>query len=183
MMRSKARGQAEEIPAKRRRRVAGGGGREAAAGAEEPRYFDRLSEDLIGDVVSFLDVRDLEKVCHTCKAVSQVALRFMPLWIGIAASAGKDGAGGDNAARGLPAHVKPSLGEALAAFQRFRVAGMGGRGLEIRLVDNAQHTTGEFFEEAPSEIGCKDCFGLQLDGVDHWRRLRVLTPELDVLYS
>ena len=164
----------------------GGGGGERG---ELPRYFDCLSEDLIGDVLSFLGVRCLDSACHVCKAVSQVAMRLMPLWIGVAAAAGEDSAdGGATAASRLPAHVKPTLQEALAAFQRFRLADVGGRGLEIRLVDNAQHATGflryTFFKDhVPSMIGCKDYRGLQLDGEDHWQGLRVVTPEVDVLYD
>ena len=79
MMRSKARGQAEEIPARRRWRVAGGGGREAAAGAEEPRYFDRLSEDLTGTSCPSWTYAT-EKVCHT-RGQSVRWRCFMPLWI------------------------------------------------------------------------------------------------------
>ena len=54
--------------------------------------FDCLSEDLIGVVLSFLGVRCLDNACHVCKAVSQVARPLMPLWIGVAASAGEDSA-------------------------------------------------------------------------------------------
>ena len=32
-------------------------------------------------------------------------------------------------------------------------------------------------------IGCEDYRGLQLDGEDHWQGLRVVTPEVDVLYD
>ena len=106
-----------------------------------PRHFDCLSEDLIGNVLSFLGVRGLDNACHSCKVISQVGRRFMPLWIGVAASGEENSAAGGTAASRLPAHVKPTLKEALAAFQRFRMADMGGRGLEIRLVDNAQYGT------------------------------------------
>ena len=95
----------EQAPAKRRREVTAGGGQQAAVAAwgEVPRYFDCLSEDLIGDVVSFLGVRCLDSACHVCKAVSQVAMRLMPLWIGVAAAAGEDSAdGGATAASRLP---------------------------------------------------------------------------------
>ena len=165
---------------------AGGGGQEAAAAGEVPRYFDCLSGDLIGVVLSFLGARrDLDNACHACKAVSQVAPRFMPLWIGVAASSWEDcDADGDIAGNGLPAHVKPTLCEALAAFQRFRVTDMGGRGLEIRLVDNAQYATGFGIEVgATATVGCEDYHGLQLDGKDRWQGLRVVTPVVDVLYD
>eukprot|EP00946_MAST-07B_sp_MAST-7B-sp1_P004662 g4662.t1 len=180
----------EQPPSKRRRNrregIGGAGQRDEAAAV---RYFDCLSEDLIGDVLSFLGVRCLDSACHACKAVSQVAMRLMPLWIGVAASAGEGSAdGGVPAASGLPAHVKPTLREALAAFQRFRLADVGGRGLEIRLVDNAQHATGflrrtVFGDHVPGMIGCKDYRGLELDGEYHWQGLRVVTPDVDVLYD
>ena len=58
---------AEPPAAKRQRRGgadgAGGAGGAAPAGTgqeKERRYFDFLSEDLIGDALSFLGVRDLE---------------------------------------------------------------------------------------------------------------------------
>ena len=168
----------EQAPAKRRRRrreVTAGGGQQAAVAAwgEVPRYFDCLSEDLIGVVLSFLGVRCLDNACHVCKAVSQVARPLMALWIGVAASAEEDSAAaaaaaaaGGTAASRLPAHVKPTLQEALAAFQRFRMADMGGRGLEIRLVDNAKHTTGFLIGDAGNAqtIGRGDFDGLDLDG-------------------
>eukprot|EP00946_MAST-07B_sp_MAST-7B-sp1_P001542 g1542.t1 len=176
----------EQAPAKRRRRrreVTAGGGQQAAVAAwgQVPRYFDCLSEDLIGVVLSFLGVRCLDNACHVCKAVSQAARPLMPLWIGVAASAA---AAGGTAASRLPAHVKPTLQEALAAFQRFRMADMGGRGLEIRLVDNAQYATG-FCNSVGVRgiIGCEYYGGLELDGNDHWQGLRVVTPEVDVLYD
>ena len=181
----------EQAPAKRRREVTAGGGQQAAVAAwgELPRYFDCLSEDLIGVVLSFLGVRCLDNDCHVCKAVSQVARPLMPLWIGVAASAEEDSAAaaaaaGGTAASRLPAHVKPTLQEALAAFQRFRMADMGGRGLEIRLVDNAQYATGFHNSvRATDRVGCEDYGGLELDGKDHWQGLRVVTPEVDVLYD
>ena len=155
-----------------------------AAWGEVPRYFDCLSEDLIGVVLPFLGVRCLDNACHVCKAVSQVARPLMPLWIGVAASAEEDSAAaaaaaGGTAASRLPAHVKPTLLEALAAFQRFRMADMGGRGLEIRVVDNAQYATGFF----SAIVGGEDYGALALDGKDHWQGLRVVTPEVDVLYD
>ena len=108
----------------------------------------------------------------------------MPLWIGVAASHEVHSADGVTAASRLPAHVKPTLKEALAAFQRFRMADMGGRGMEIRLVDNAQYATGFYIELGTrGTIGCGTYSGLRLDGDDHWQGLRVVTPEVDVLYD
>eukprot|EP00946_MAST-07B_sp_MAST-7B-sp1_P004363 g4363.t1 len=178
----------EPAPAKRRRReVAVGGQQQAAAvsaGGEVPRYFDCLSEDLIGDVLSFLGVRCLDNASHACKAVSQVAGRLMPLWIGVVASAEEYSAASGTATNRLPAHIKPTLQEALAAFQRFRVTDMGVRGLEIRLVDNAQYATGFQSIDGDLEvIGCEEYHGLELDYEDHWQGLRVVTPEVDVLYD
>ena len=84
----------EQAPAKRRREVTAGGGQQAAVAAwgEVPRYFDCLSEDLIGVVLPFLGVRCLDNACHVCKTVSQVARSLMPLWIGVVASAEENSA-------------------------------------------------------------------------------------------
>ena len=116
----------EQAPAKRRREVTAGGGQQAAVAAwgEVPRYFDCLSEDLIGVVLSFLGVRCLDNACHVCKAVSQVARPLMPLWIGVAASGEEEAlaqaaaaaAAGTAASRGLPAGLaKLTLQEALGS--------------------------------------------------------------------
>ena len=50
------RGAGENGSAAKRQRAGGG----AAGPAQVTRYFDDLSEDLIGDVMSFLSVRDLD---------------------------------------------------------------------------------------------------------------------------
>ena len=166
------RGAGENGSAAKRRRA--GGGRGSAAGKKVTRYFDRVSEDLIGAVLSFLGVRELEVARHACKVFSVVSRRFLPLWIGVAASAAGDSAGG-GATSGLAAHVKPSLQEALVAFQRFRRAHPAGRSLEIRLVDGAAHATGWEVERAlgnhaMGKIGGGEYFGLSLDGEDSCRR-------------
>ena len=54
--------------AKRRR---AGGGRGSAAGKNVTRYFDGVSEDLIGVTLSFLGVRELEVARHACKVFSR----------------------------------------------------------------------------------------------------------------
>ena len=117
------RGAGENGSAAKRRRA--GGGRGSAAGKKVTRYFDGVSEDLLGAVLSFLGVRELEVARHACKVFSVVARRFLPLWIGVAPLAEGDSAGG-GATSGLAAHVKPSLHEALVAFQRFRRAHPAG---------------------------------------------------------
>ena len=132
------RGAGENGSAAKRRRT--GGGR---SGAEKKvtRYFDGVSEDLIGVTLSYLGVRELEVARHACKVFSVVARRFLPLWIGVASLAAGDNV--DNSAVGvMPAHIKPTLADALAAFQRFREVGPTGRSLEIRLFDGAAHATG-----------------------------------------
>ena len=130
------RGAGENGSAAKRRRAGGGRG---GAGKKVTRYFDGVSEDLIGVTLSFLGVRELEVARHACKVFSVVARRFLPLWIGVAPLAEGDSAGG-GATSGLAAHVKPSLHEALVAFQRFRRAHPAGRSLEIRLLDGAAHS-------------------------------------------
>ena len=148
------RGAGENGSAAKRR---AGGGRESAAAGEDKerkeeqpkkkkkkavkRYLDYLPEVLIEHALSHLAVRDLEVARHACKVFNLVALRFLPLWIGVAPLAEGDSAGG-GATSDLAAHVKPSLHEALVAFQRFRRAHPAGRSLEIRLLDGAAHTTG-----------------------------------------
>ena len=97
------------------------------------RHFDGLSEDLIGVTLSYLGVRDLEVARHASKMVNVLARRFLPLWIGVAPLTAGDSA--DNSAAGVMlAHIKPTLVEALAAFQRFREVGPTGRSLEICLL-------------------------------------------------
>ena len=150
MSKSSERAGGREKPAKRRR--AGGGRESAAAGEEEEegqqqkkktvkRYFDYLPEVLIEHALSYVGVRDLEVARHAGKMVNVVARRFLPLWIGVAPLTAGDNDDG-SAAGVMPAHVKPNLAEALAAFQRFREVGPTGRSLEIRLMDNAVHATG-----------------------------------------
>ena len=119
-----------------KRRRAGG---RAAGPAQKKPYFDDLSEDLIGDVMSFLSVRELDVARFPCKVFNLVARRFVA-WIGVAAAGGSSAGGG--ASSGLPAHIKRNLQEALVAFERFRAAHPGGRVLEIRLNDHVSHTTG-----------------------------------------
>ena len=181
----------EETAVKRRR---AGGSLESAAEEDEEnqqkkkvtRCFDGVSEDLIGVTLSFLGVRELEVARHACKVFSVVARRFLPLWIGVAAAAAGDSAGG-GATSGLAAHVKPSLHEALLAFQRFPRAHPAGRSLEIRLLDGAAHATGwevgPFWNRVPGKIGGGEYSGLQLDGEDRWRGLRIVTSEVDVVYG
>ena len=69
--------------------------------------------------------------------------------------------------------MKPSLQEALVAFQRFRRAHPAGRSLEIRLLDGAAHATGWEVEHdgnhAMGKIGGGEYSGLSLDGEDRWR--------------
>ncbi len=105
---------------------------------------------------------------------------MLPRWIGVA-PLGAD-------AGGLPAHVKPTMKEALAAFLRFRAADPTGRGPEIRLPDNGAYATGWVVEDdwkdpVPGVIGDGDFRGLQLDGEDRWNGLRIVTPEVDVVYG
>jgi hypothetical protein len=105
---------------------------------------------------------------------------MLPRWIGVA-PLGAD-------AGGLPAHVKPTMKEALAAFLRFRAADPTGRGPEIRLPDNGAYATGWAVEDnwndpVPGVIGGGDFRGLQLDGEDRWNGLRIVTPEVDVVYG
>ena len=166
-----------------KRRRAGGG---AAGPAQKKPYFDDLSEDLIGDVMSFLSVRDLDVARFPCKVFNLVAWRFVA-WIGVAPAAAGGSSAGGGASGGLPAHMKRNLQEALVAFERFRASHPGGRVLEIRLADHVSHTTG--WEVGPSwrcvagKIGGGDYGGLQLDGADRWEGLRIVTPEVDVLYG
>ena len=156
-------------PAKRRRNrreVAGGGGAgqqdeaaAAGAGGELPRYFDCLSEDLIGDVLSFLGVRCLDSACHVCKAVSQVAMRLMPLWIGVAASAGEDSADGGATAKCLPAHVKPTLRgagsvPAVSAGRRGRARPRDSAGGQCSARNRLQKSLR--YRDVPSMIGFRD---------------------------
>ena len=61
-----------------KRRRAGGG---AAGPSQKKPYFDDLSEDLIGDVMRFLSVRDLDVARFPCKVFNLVAQRFVA-WIG-----------------------------------------------------------------------------------------------------
>ena len=84
--------------------------------------------------------------------------------------------------------MKRNLQEALVAFERFRAAHPGGRVLEIRLNDHVSHTTGwevaaRFRHRAPGKIDSGDYGGLQLDGADRWEGLRIVTPEVDVVYG
>ena len=157
------------------------------AGTTVTRHFDGLSEDLIGVTLSYLGVRDLEVARHACKVFNLVALRFLPLWIGVARLAAGEASADGSGANELPAHIKPTLDDALAAFQRFRDVGPTGRSLEIRLVDNAAHATGwevgPDFRRVPGEIGGGEFCGLQLDGEDRWRGLRIVSPEADVWYE
>ena len=83
--------------------------------------------------------------------------------------------------------MKPTLQAALAAFERFRAAHPGGRVLEIRLSDHVGHTTGweagPLWRRGAGKIGGGIYSGLQLDGADRWEGLRIVTPEVDVLYG
>ena len=93
-----------------------------------------------------------------------------------------------SAANGLPAHIKGTLEEALAAFQRFREVGPTGRSLEIRLLDNAAHVTGWVGpswnqNRVPVKIGGGEYSGLNLDGEDRWRGLRIVTCDVEVVYG
>jgi hypothetical protein len=157
------------------------------AGTTVTRHFDGLSEDLIGVTLSYLGVRDLEVARHACKVFNLVALRFLPLWIGVARLAAGEASADGSGANELPAHIKPTLDDALAAFQRFRDVGPTGRSLEIRLVDNAAHATGwevgPGFRRVPGEIGGGEFCGLQLDGEDRWRGLRIVTSGVEVVYG
>ena len=163
---------------------AGGG---AAGPAQKKPYFDDLSEDMIGDVMRFLSVRDLDVARFPCKVFNLVAQRFLPLWIGVAPLAAGGSSAGGGASGGLPAHMKRNLQEALVAFEGFRVAHPGGRVLEIRLTDHVSHTTGwevgRSWWCAPGKIGGGDYGGLQMDGADRWEGLRIVTPEVDVVYG
>ena len=131
-----------EEPAAKRQRADGDRESAAAGGDKEKqqkklvkRYLDYLPEVLIEHALSYVGVRDLEVARHASKMVNVVARRFLPLWIGVAPLAAGDNV--DNSAAGvMSAHIKPTLVEALAAFQRFRDVGPTGRSLEIRLVDN-----------------------------------------------
>ena len=160
------------------KRRAGGGRESAAAGEDEgrkekkkkkkkkktvKRYLDYLPEVLIEHALSYVGVRDLEVARHASKMVNVVARRFLPLWIGVAPLAAGDDVV-NSAAGVMPAHIKPTLVEALAAFQRFREVGPTGRSLEIRLVDNAAHATGWEVGpgvcRVPGEIGGGEFCGL-----------------------
>ena len=83
--------------------------------------------------------------------------------------------------------MKASLHEALVAFQRFRRAQPAGRSLEIRLLDGAAHTTGwevgPSWNHFPGKIGGGVYSGLNLDGEDRWRGLRIVTSEVYVVYG
>ena len=125
----------------KRRRAGGGAGGGAAGPAQKKPYFDDLSEDLIGDVMRFLSVRDLDVARFPCKVFNLVAQRFVA-WIGVAPAPAEGSSAGGGAAGGLPTHMKRNLQEALGAFERFRAAHPGGRVLEIRLADQVSHTTG-----------------------------------------
>ena len=166
-----------------KRQRAGGG---AAGPAQRKPYFDDLSEDLIEDAMSFLSVRDLDVARFPCKVFNLVARRFVA-WIGVAPAAAGGSSAGGGASGGLPAHMKRNLQEALVAFERFRAAHPGGRVLEIRLTDHVSHTTGwelaARFRRPPGKIGGGDYGGLQLDGADRWEGLRIVTPEVDVVYG
>ena len=143
------------------------GGRKSAAAGEDKerkeqkkkavkRYLDYLPEVLIEHALSYVGVRDLEVTRHASKMVNVVARRFLPLWIGVAPLAAGDNDDG-SVAGVMPAHIKPTLAEALAAFQRFREVGPTGRSLEIRLVDDAARVTGwevgHFRNPVPGKIG------------------------------
>ena len=136
--------------------------------------------------MSFLSVRELDVARFPCKVFNLVARRFVA-WIGVAPAAAGGSSAGGGASDGLPAHMKRNLHEALVAFERFRAAHPGGRVLEIRLADHVSHTTG--WEIGPSmnhvagKIGGGDYGGLQLDGADRWEGLRIVTPEVDVVYG
>ena len=170
----------------KRRRAGGGAGGGAAGPAQKKPYFDDLSEDLIGDVMSFLSVRELDVARFPCKVFNLVAQRFVA-WIGVAPAAAGGSSAGGGASGGLPAHMKRNLQEALVAFEGFRAAHPGGRVLEIRLTDDVSHTTGwgvwRSFERVVGKIGGGDYGGLQLDGADRWEGLRIVTPEVDVVYG
>ena len=134
---------------------------------------NRVPEDPLSDMMRMLSVRELENLRETNKPTKVIANKVLPMWIGVApANADAD------ALAALPAHIKPSLGEALEAFQRFRVA-HPGRILEIRLKGNEQYATIHY----PRVIGGGDYRGLQLDGLDRWEGLRIVTPEVDVMYG
>ena len=159
---------------------AGGGAAAGAAGQPQKKpYFDDLSEDLIGDVMRFLSVRDLDVARFPCKVFNLVAQRFVA-WIGVAPAAAGGSSAGGGASGGLPAHMKRNLQEALVAFERFRAAHPGGRVLEIRLTDHVSHTTGwevgTSWGRVAGKIGGGDYRGLQLDGENRWRGLRNVTP-------
>ena len=130
-----------------------------------PRYFDCLSEDLIGDVLSFLGVRCLDNACHVCKAVSQVAMRLMPLWIGVAASAGEDSAAGVHCGKPLAGarQADPAGGAgsvpalSVGRHGRARPGDSAGGQCSIRNRVFAEIVKDR---DVPSMIGCKDYRGL-----------------------
>ena len=180
------------------KRRAGGGRESAAAGEDEgrkekkkkkktvKRYLDYLPEVLIEHALSYVGVRDLEVARYAGKMVNVVARRFLPLWIGVAPLVVGDSVEG-SAANELPAHIKGTLEEALAAFQRFREVGPTGRSLEIRLVDNSARVTGwevgPGWNRVPGKIGGGEYSGLNLDGENRWQGLRIVTSEVEVVYG
>ena len=110
-----------EEPAAKRRRADGDRESAAAGGDKEKqqkklvkRYLDYLPEVLIEHALSYVGVRDLEVARHASKMVNVVARRFLPLWIGVAPLTAGDNDDG-SAAGVMPAHIKPTLAEALAA--------------------------------------------------------------------
>jgi len=139
---------------------------------QESRPFEKLDENLIRNVLE-RSAGDGRRELDDQRTISKVFARAgKPLarrWIAVAPR-------GSNAA-GLPAHVKRTLYEALTEFLYFRRANPTGPGFEIRLPDNEPRGTGW------AVIGGGQFRGLQLSDEYRWNGLRIVTPELDVVYG
>lgn len=94
----------------------------------------------------------------------------------------------------LPRHVKPDLHSALVAFQKFKAANPGRR-FEIRLRSSTQifgelgYKTGYNLKSwfgnptYPGYVGGGNFFGLELPLSQKWNNLKIISPEIEVLYG
>ena len=120
-------------------------------------------------IADYLSERQCDALQYECKLLALGLATRVPAWVVV-------GDGG-----------YPSLEVALTAFERFRASNPQRR-FEIRLPDNGAYATGwdvlgPFGDNVPGVIGGGDFLGLQLDGEDRWNGLRIVTPEVDVVYG
>ena len=120
-------------------------------------------------IADYLSERQCDALQYECKLLARGLATRVPAWVVV-------GDGG-----------YPSLEVAMTAFERFRASNPQRR-FEIRLPDNGAYATGwdvlgPFGDNVPGVIGGGDFRGLQLDGEDRWNGLRIVTPEVVVVYG